>query len=62
MFVSMSWRRSIYVVAMLSMFQFQPHFPCHESLTTFKQSYVFCVHLLEHLLSLLDDNVDEKSE
>ena len=58
--LSISSPRSIYVISVWSIFHFQPHFHCH--ITSFKQTHLFFVHFLEHLLLFLDDNVDEESE
>ena len=41
------------------------HFEIHytsPNITSFKQTYLFFVHILKYLLLFLDDNVDEKSQ
>ena len=55
--------RSIYVVSLCSIFDFQPHFHCRESYNVKKkQTHLLFVHFLEYLLLFGDDNVDEKSK
>ena len=54
--------RSIYVVSMLSVFPFQPHFIVINHITSFKQKYLFLVHFLVYLLLFSGDNVEEESE
>ena len=53
LFMSMPRPRSIHVVSMWSIFHFQFHFHCHYS--SFKQTCLFFVHILECLPLLLDN-------
>ena len=53
LFMSMPRPRSIHVVSMWSIFHFQSHFHCHYS--SFKQTCLFFVHILECLPLLLDN-------
>ena len=62
LFVSMPRPRSIFIVSMWCMFQFQPHFIIVNLEISLKQTHLFFAYFLEYLILSLDDNMDEKNE
>ena len=56
----MSWRSSIYIVSIWSIFHFQPHFH-YNSHNLIKADALVFTQFLEYLKLVLDDNIDKES-
>ena len=56
----MSWRSSIYILSIWSIFHFHPHFH-YNSHNLIKTDALVFTQFLEYLKLVLDDNIDEES-